>query len=260
MGNTEGSASTIQSVDRALTVLSLLASQGELGVTEIAAKLDVHKSTAFRLVTTLEVHGLVEQHADRGKYRLGVGILQLAGATAVRLDLVQASRPACQRLAESVGETVNLAVLSGDKALYVDQVLGSAALQLHNWMGQRIPLHATSNGKVLLAHLSPVRLKELVRGRLERFTDHTITDAGLLRADLDLVRQRGYAVAVDELEIGLTAIAAPVMSADGTVVASLSASGPSFRVTAARIPELADEVVATANEASRRLGWHGITA
>lgn len=251
------SDSTIQSVDRALTVLRLLARYGELGVTEIAAKLNVHKSTAFRFVTTLERHDLVEQHTDRGKYRLGVGVLQLAGATTAKLDLVQRARPVAQRLAEVVGETVNITVLSGHEALYVDQVAGSAALQLHNWVGQRIPLHATSNGKVLLTSVSGVRFDELTSGVLKRFTDKTVTDRARLRAQVDEVRRKGFAVAVDELEVGLTAIAAPIRGADGVVVGSISASGPGFRITADRVPDVAGQVMAAARDVSRRLGWHG---
>ena len=126
---------------------------GEAGVTEIAGELGVHKSTAFRLVTTLEAHRLVEQTTDRGRYRLGVGVLRLAGATTARLDLVQEARPVCRQLAADTGETVNIAVLSESSALYLDQVAGSSALQPHNWVGQHIPLHATSNGKVLLSGL-----------------------------------------------------------------------------------------------------------
>jgi DNA-binding IclR family transcriptional regulator len=251
------SESTIQSVDRALTVLRLLARHGELGVTEIAAKLKVHKSTAFRFVTTLELHDLVEQHTQRGKYRLGVGVLQLAGATTAKLDLVQRARPVSQRLAEVVGETVNITILSGHEALYVDQVAGSAALQLHNWVGQRIPLHATSNGKVLLSSVSGVRFDELTSGVLKRFTDKTITEHFKLRAQIEEVRRKGYAVAVDELEVGLTAIAAPISGADGVVVGSISASGPGFRITADRVPDVAAQVVAAAGDVSRRLGWHG---
>ncbi|MEV4311437.1 IclR family transcriptional regulator [Actinocrispum sp. NPDC049592] len=251
------SDSTIQSVDRALTVLRLLARYGELGVTDIARKLKVHKSTAFRLVTTLESHDLVEQHSDRGKYRLGVGVLQLAGATTAKLDLVQRSRPVSQRLAEVVGETVNITVLAGQEALYVDQVAGSAALQLHNWVGQRIPLHATSNGKVLLASVSGVRFDELTSGVLKRFTDKTITSRQELRVQVERVRQNGFAIAVDELEVGLTAIAAPISGADGVVVGSISASGPGFRITRAHLPDVAKHVVASAQEISRRLGWHG---
>src|SRR5580765_4174180 len=152
MSNTADAGSgAVQSVDRALTILSLLAERGEMGVTEISQGLGVHKSTAFRLVATLERHDVVTQTEDRGKYRLGVGVLRLAGATRVRLDLVQESRPVTTELAAEVGETVNIAVLSGHEALYLDQVAGPSALQLHMWAGQRIPLHATSNGKVLLA-------------------------------------------------------------------------------------------------------------
>ena len=163
----------VQSVDRALTILEILARSGECGVTEIAAALAVHKSTAFRLVTTLEQHGLVEQVEGRGKYRLGVGLLRLAGATSARLDVVQEARPLCKQLAAATGETVNLATLSGNSALYLDQVAGSSALQSHNWVGQHIPLHATSNGKVLMAWLSDAELSDLL-GRLPAFTgaDH----------------------------------------------------------------------------------------
>jgi DNA-binding IclR family transcriptional regulator len=152
---------------------------------------------------------------------------------------------------------VNITVLSGHEALYVDQVAGSAALQLHNWVGQRIPLHATSNGKVLLASVSGVRFDELTAGVLKRFTDKTVTDRAGLRAQVDEVREKGFAVAVDELEIGLTAIAAPIRGADGAVVGSISASGPGFRITADRVPDVAGQVRAAARDVSRRLGWHG---
>lgn len=249
--------STIQSVDRALTVLSLLARHGELGVTELAALLDVHKSTAFRLVTTLELHELVEQPGDRGKYRLGVGLLQLAGATTARLDIVQRSRPVTRRLADELGETVNITVLSGHEALYLDQTAASAALQPHNWIGQRIPLHATSNGKVLLAHVSDTRFAELTASPLRRFTDRTKTDVGALRAEVDAVRRDGFAIAVDELEIGLTAVAAPITGSDGEVAGSVSASGPTFRIPAERVSDVAAKVVEAGRQISRRLGWLG---
>ena len=251
MSNTERepSGGLVQSVDRALAVLSMLARHGELGVTELAADLGVHKSTAFRLVATLEAHDLVEQVSDRGKFRLGVGVLRLAGATTVRLDLVQESRPVASQLAQSVGETVNVAVLAGHEALYLDQVSGPSALALRNWAGQRIPLHATSNGKVLLAH-APATFDQLPRP-LRRFTARTVTDLSVLAAELDDVRARGWALAIDELEEGLTAIAAPILGADGSVVASLSASGPTFRLSADRVSAVADNVRAAAAEVSR---------
>ena len=252
-GTSEAPAS-VQSVDRALTILGILARLGEAGVTEIAAELGVHKSTAFRLVATLESHGMVEQNEERGKYRLGVGVLRLAGATTARLDVVQEARPICRKLAADSGETVNIAVLSDRSALYLDQVAGQSALQSHNWVGQHIPLHATSNGKVLLSGLDDAALDEVLGG-LSRYTAVTITRKSRLREEIKLVREQGYAVAVDELEVGLTAAAAPIRNAHGDVIASMSVSGPTFRLTPERVEGVLPQLVDAALEVSHRLGW-----
>ncbi|MEP6815433.1 MAG: IclR family transcriptional regulator [Marmoricola sp.] len=255
MSNTvETAPGGVQSVDRAVTILEVLARLGEVGVTELAAELGVHKSTAFRLVGTLEARGLVEQAGERGKYRLGVGVLRLAGATTARLDVVQEARPICKSLAASTGETVNVAVLSESSALYLDQVAGSSALQPHNWVGQHIPLHATSNGKVLLSSLGVERLDEVLHG-LPAYTELTITKRSALRSELDVVREQGYAVAVDELEVGLTAVAAPIRNAHGDVIASLSVSGPTFRLGQEKLDKVVPLLQQAAEEISHRLGW-----
>ena len=244
----------VQSVDRALRILSILARTGESGVTEVAAELGVHKSTAFRLVATLEAHGMVEQNAERGKYRLGFGVLRLAGATTARLDVVQEARPISRKLAADTGETVNIAVLSDRSALYLDQVAGQSSLQPHNWVGQHIPLHATSNGKVLLSGLSADELDNRLP-RLASYTESTLTSRARLRRELAEVRDQGFAVAVDELEVGLTAIAAPIRNANGDVIASLSVSGPTFRLSEPRVKEIVPSVQDAADEVSRRLGY-----
>jgi DNA-binding IclR family transcriptional regulator len=247
--------SPVQSVDRAMAILEILAASGDVGVTEIARNLEVHKSTAFRLLAALEARGLVEQHQDRGKYRLGRGILRLAAATTARLDIIQESRPLARQLAQETGETVNIAVLSDGAALYLDQVAGSSALQARNWVGQRIPLHATSNGKVLLGGLSDedaLREAEPMR----RYTAHTITSRAGLLGELAEARSRGWAIAIDELEVGLTAVASPILNAQGDVIGSMSVSGPTFRLGARRIPELAASVSARASDVSVRMGWH----
>lgn len=249
-----GVLTTVQSVDRAITVLEILARAGDAGVTEIASELGVHKSTAFRLIAALENRGLVEQNSERGKYCLGVGIIRLAGATTARLDLVQESRAITRQLAAQTGETVNLTVLSDGAALYVDQVAGSSALQSHNWVGQRIPLHATSNGKVLLSGLPDGEMLTTA-GQLRSFTPSTITSAKRLRAAVADVRDKGYAVAVDELELGLTAVAAPIRNASGDIRASMSVSGPTFRLDGTRLDDVVILLIAAASQVSRRLGW-----
>jgi DNA-binding IclR family transcriptional regulator len=244
----------VQSVERAVTILEILARAGEAGVTELAAEIGVHKSTAFRLVSTLERSGLVEQAEDRGKYRLGVGILRLAGATTARLDVVQEARPICRKLSQDTGETVNIAVLADRSALYLDQFAGPSALQPHNWVGQHIPLHATSNGKILISELPEDEMSRVLPS-LAGYTEHTITTKKRLWRELEQVRVQGFAVATDELEIGLAAMAAPIRNAHGDVIASLSISGPTFRLGETRLRELEPLLAEAAVEVSHRLGW-----
>jgi DNA-binding IclR family transcriptional regulator len=255
-GDGPGPATPVQSVDRALTILEMLAESGELGVTEIAARLDVHKSTAFRLLSSLEQHRLAEQLGDRGKYRLGFGIVRLAGATTARLDLAREGGPVCRRLAGEINETVNIAVMDAGAAVNITQEQGSAAVTAQNWIGQRTPLHATSSGKVLLAWADADTLAAGLKAGLERRTPATITDPAALRAELDRIRQRGWACAVEELETGLNTVAAPIRDAGGSVVAALSASGPSYRLGTASFPEMAKQLQAGADEISSRLGYY----
>jgi DNA-binding IclR family transcriptional regulator len=250
-----GRASLVQSVDRAVTILEVLARRGEVGVSELATELGVHKSTAFRLVNALADRGLVEQPGERGKYRLGMGIIRLAGATTARLDLTQQSRPVSEKLAAEVGETVNIAVGDGDVAINIDQVLGSAAVSSYNWVGQRTPLHATSSGKVLLAYYPVSKCEAILAGPLEQFTPNTVTDPDYLRDELMMTMRDGYGYTIEELEIGLNAVAAPIHSYDRRVIAALSVSGPSFRLTSKRIHELAPRVIACADDISGRLGY-----
>jgi DNA-binding IclR family transcriptional regulator len=250
-----GAASQVQSVDRALTILEILAHHGELGVTEIACDLGVHKSTAFRLVSALEQHRLVEQLGERGKYRLGFGIVRLAGATTARMNLAEESRPFCRRLAAEFNETVNIAVLDAGTAVNITQEQGSAAVTVQNWTGKRTPLHATSSGKVLLAWATDEEFGAAVEWRLERFTQHTITSAAALRAELKRVRKQGWACTAEELEIGLNAVAAPIRGDEGTVVAAISVSGPSYRLSAESFPAVAARLRASASEISIQLGY-----
>jgi DNA-binding IclR family transcriptional regulator len=249
-------APPIRSVDRALAVLDVLATHGVAGVTEIARELDMHKSTAFRLVTTLEQHQFVEQLAERGKYRLGFGIVRLAGVTMARLDLPKESKPVCTELAAECGETVNVAILDSDAATNVTQAHGHAAVAARNWIGQRTPLHATSSGKVLLAWADD----DALPNTREKFTDRTITSKPALRDELTGVRERGWASCAEELEVGLNAVAVPVRGADGDVVAAISVSGPSYRLTAESFPDIAKKLQIGADRISSRIGYVDVTS
>jgi len=255
MSNARGeSAGGVQSVDRAISVLEILAQRGEAGVSEVAADIGVHKSTAFRLLAALEERELVEQTQDRGKYRLGFGILRLASAVPGQLDVTHQARALCEQLASQVGETVNIAVRRSHFVVNVDQARGPSAVATHNWVGELTPLHATSSGKILLAYMAPEeRRNMLASAGLARLTPHTITSQRELEEQIAAARD-GYASSVEELEEGLNAVAAPVRDHTGGVIAALSVSGPVYRFTEDRMREVTPDVVAAAAAISQRMG------
>jgi DNA-binding IclR family transcriptional regulator len=250
------SAGGVQSVDRAVSVLEILARRGGAGVSEVAVEIGVHKSTAFRLLSALEDRGLVQQASDRGKYQLGFGILRLASAVPGRLDLVRQGRPVLDELATTIGETVNLAVIRSHFAVNLDQARGTAAVAAQNWTGQLTPLHATSSGKMLLAHQTTAGRKQLLDAAgLARFTRHTITTRRALQAQLDQALEDGYATTFEEYEDGLNAVAVAVHDHTGAVVASVSVSGPAYRLDTSRISDVVADLVAGADRISYRMGF-----
>ncbi|MEU3938121.1 IclR family transcriptional regulator, partial [Streptomyces sp. NPDC029044] len=203
----------VQSVDRAVAVLEILAQHGEAGVSEVAAAIDVHKSTAFRLLGALEAHGMVEQESERGKYRLGFGVVRLAGAVTGRIAVTRHGRGICERLVDEVGETMNIAVLESHHAINLYQVRSTSAIAAQNWVGRQTPLHCTSSGKILLAHLDKKDRDELLTETgLPRMTPGTVTSRKKLEADLAVAREQGYAITMEEYEEGLNALSAPVRS------------------------------------------------
>jgi IclR family acetate operon transcriptional repressor len=245
----------VQSLDRALEILKLLGSEPEMRVTDLARRLEVHKSTAFRLLSTLQEHGLVEQNPSTEKYRLGYGLVRLAASVVGEIDLARASRPVLQELATRTSETVNLAILQGDQVVNIDQIAAPNLVVNVNWVGKQTPLHCTSNGKVLLAFLPDPERRRLLEQPLHRFTPRTITDVKTLDKQLGRVRDDGWAFTLEELEIGLNAVAAPVRGTDGLVHAAVSVAGPSYRVTPQRLGELGEMTKQAGEAISRRMGY-----
>jgi IclR family transcriptional regulator, acetate operon repressor len=241
----------VQSLDRALEILRLLGSEPEMRVTDLARRLEVHKSTVFRLLSTLQEHGLVEQNPTTEKYRLGYGLVRLAGAVVAELDLARASRSVLEELAVRTGETVNLAILQGDQVVNIDQIAAPNLVVNVNWVGKQTPLH----GKVLLADLSDEERRRLLSRALPRLTPRTITDPRILEKQLRRVLTDGYAFTLEELELGLNAVAAPVYAADGRVQAAVSVAGPSYRVTPQRLSELGEMTKDAGAAISRRMGY-----
>ncbi|WP_374246842.1 IclR family transcriptional regulator [Gordonia sp. ABSL49_1] len=247
----------VQSVDRALQLLELIGRAGSAGVTELSVELGVHKSTVSRLLASLESRGFVEQLSGSRKYRIGFTVVRLAGSTTATLDLARHGQDICDALAMTTGETTNLAVLGGPQAINVVEAQGSSSVALQTWVGQSSPAHATSSGKVLLSALTAAELRKTLPRKLPQYTEHTITDFDALVTDLATITERGWAIAEEELEVGLVAVAAPVRDQAGRVVSALSVSGPRYRLDPDDAPDLADSIMRSAAELSARFGYHG---
>ena len=261
----------IRSVDRAVAILDLLASAAGretadhrdsadfagLSGAEVARDLGVHRSTALRLLGTLERHALVERDGRSAKYRLGRRLPQLARVVTGELDLRHVARPVCEALAASTGETVTLDVLDGDEIVPIEQSTGSSSFVSVNWLGRRTPAHCTASGKVILAFAPEPNRRRLLSGQLKQRTPRSIVDLDELEKQLAAAREAGYALTFEELEVGLDAIAAPVFSADGEVVAAIDVSGPAHRLQAGGAPAFVSLTREAAADLSRRLGFRG---
>jgi DNA-binding IclR family transcriptional regulator len=248
----------VQSVDRAVGVLEILARDGDAGVSDIAKEMGIHKSTASRLLGALVARDLVQQNSERGKYQLGFGILRLASSIPGRLSLVQQAQPVLRSLADEFKETVNLAVLNSTYAINVDQVMGPSSLSTHDWIGSLTPLHATSSGKVLLAALDEEERNRLldITG-LPGQTPKTITSRAELDRELAKVAAEDYATVLEEFETGLNAVAVPVRGHLGTVVGAVSLSGPAFRLDEERIETVLPGLRKAGELVSARMGYPG---
>ena len=245
----------MQSVDRAVTVMEFLSRRGWSGVTEVARELEINKSTAYRLLTTLRDRGLVEQDVATEKYRLGFGLVALASSVTADLDVARCSRPVCDRLAERTLETVTVAVLEGDDGVIIYQSnSGSSALSV-SWEGRHTPLHTTAAGKIFLHYMPEDQRRRLLRRQLRRYTPNTVPSPAAPQEELRPSSDAGYWHTVEELEDGLNAVSAPVRCADGAVVAAVSVSGPAFRLPPESFPETGELCVRAADEISRCLGF-----
>jgi IclR family acetate operon transcriptional repressor len=237
-------------IDRGAELLvRVLESPEPAALGDLAKATGIPKSTASRLLSALERRGLVEQDGERGRLRPGPAIIRVAERGLLERNLVEMSNPSLAALGDDTGETINLAVPGRGGVEHLAQVDSTHFLGAGQWVGQAVGYHCTAVGKVFLAFGSAALPAE----PLPSMTSQTVTDIATLRGQLKVVRARRFAAAVDELELGLAAIAAPVHGASGTVVAALSISGPTTRMSPTRIDELEPRLIDEAQTLSDRL-------
>ena len=248
---------TVKAVNRTICLLEALAQHKELGLTDLAERAGMHKSTVYRFLSSLKDLGYVHQNASNEKYSLTLKLFELGSSVLGRMEIWEQAHPILEQLAEQTRETIHLAVLDDGRLVYLGKFDSTQALRvsMSSRIGQSAPAYCTGIGKLLLAHAPPELVESILdREGLRRFTDHTITDRTLLARELETIRRQGFAFDDEEHEVGVRCVAAPVRDRQGATIAALSVSMPSVRLTDSEIPRFRELVTQAANEISRRMG------
>ena len=246
----------VQALDRDFAVLYLLGeSETPLGLAQVAASLKLHKSTAHRFLMVLERHHMVERTTG-GKFRLGLRLFDFGNRAIEQYDLRDRAQPHLRRLVAETEETAHLCILEQAHVIYIDKIEPTRSVRMITRVGASNPVHCTSVGKAMLAFLPEERIADVIRRtRFERFTSRTIATAEALKTEIEKTRRRGYAVDDEEFEEGLRCIAVPVLDAQRFPVAAVSVSGPSFRVTAQKLPAIANQLLQCVRGISVDMGF-----
>jgi len=245
----------LSSVANSIRLLtSFSGEENELGITTLATRLRLAKSTVHRLAATLTAAGFLEQNSDSGKYRLGVALFELGALVRRRMDVANQARPELRELLEKTGETVQLGIVDHFSVLYVYEMESRRAIRMAAAVGGRAPLHCTAVGKVLLAHQSEEYIQRAIELGLNAYTPKTIIRRQEVLAMLEEVKSREHAIDDEESESGLRAIAAPVRNHNGQVIAALGVAAPVQRMNKKVMQTCVPSVMATARAVSARLG------
>lgn len=249
---------TVLTVSRAFKILEILSFTPWQGVSELARSLSCQKSTVFRLLNTLKNEGFVIQDTETEKYSLSLKLFSLGANTVNNLDVIQAARPVITRLSQASTETIHLCTVDNDQIVYLQKIESLHSLQVNmmSRIGQSTPFYCTGVGKVLLAY----QPEEKIQGYLHNtvftcYTDHTITEKDALLAELEAIREKGYACDNEEHELGVRCVAAPIFNQAGTIIAALSVSGPTVRICDEKMAEIRELVLLAARDISTQMGY-----
>jgi IclR family KDG regulon transcriptional repressor len=246
----------VQSVERAATIIEELAKEYDgLGVTELSNRIDLHKSTVYRLLSTLVTLGYAEQNPKTQRYRLGMKLLYLGGTILERMDLRLEAHDLLKQLSEDVNETIHLVVPDGNHVLYIDKIDSMKTIRMYSQIGRRATFYSSAVGKAILAYSEDNFIDRVISMGLKKRTSNTITDAHELRECLLNVRLNGYSIDDEENEEDIRCVGAPIFGHTGNVIGAISVSGPAMTVTTEKIEYLAGKTKECAKKISLRMGW-----
>lgn len=247
----------IQSVARALEILKCFTTTSELGISELSAEMGLHKSTVFGLVNTMVSYGYLEQIESTKKYRLGMTLFEMGNLVLNRIDIRSEAKECCMPLAQKHPATVHIATHNMGEVIYIDKIDCNNSLIGASNVGKRAPMHCTGVGKAMLAYLPEEYLNQYLRFPMKKLTPKTITTKAALLKELEDVRAAGIAMDREEIEDGLTCIAAPIMQKDGLPELAISLSFPYGRVKNVDLQQVKNELLACTQALSARLGYRG---
>jgi IclR family KDG regulon transcriptional repressor len=254
----DGRQGRLSSVAMAIRLLKAFSeAEVEIGISSLAKRLGVAKSTVHRLAVTLVSEGMLEQDPDTGRYRLGTGLFRLGALVRQRMDVSNLGRPFLFALREKTNESVHLAILDGTEIMYVYNLESTQAIRMRSDIGVRSPAYCTAEGQAILAFQAPEVIERVLDSGLHARTPQTITTPDGLKKALETIRQRGCAIEDEESEIGMRCIAAPIRNDAGDVVASVGMAGPVSRLSKKTLTAFIPHVIETAEAISGRLGYRG---
>lgn len=250
----------LSTLDKGLHVLDILSTANTsrgLTLTELSRAIGMHRTTLFRILSTLQARRLVERDGDTDRYQIGLGVLSLASARLRDLDIRHVARPILLRLCEQTRESVYLAIIDGTEVVTVERFEGMQAIALRTEIGGRRPVYCTASGKAILAELGDDEIERILAAGMPPRTSRTITSPLVMRHHLTEVHQRGFALDDEERIEGVRCVAAPVFGYDGYVCGAISIAAPALRTPFARLQSLGVEARSAAREASQRMGFVG---
>ena len=255
------SSMVVHSVGKALTILEALSKAEEMGVSELSRELGLGKATIYRLLTTLRLHGYVEQTASE-KYKLNFKLFEIGNRVVNKIGIRKTAHPYLEQLAAATGETVNLAVLDNNTVMYIDRIESREPLRMGLDVGTRFPVFCTGLGFAMLAFMSPAVVDNLLEqtiqtGQFIKHTEHTVNDVSFIKQQLAMSKEQGYSLDDEYYLPGIRCLAAPVFNHSGQVKAAISVAGPAMRMTDDVIITFIPIIKDIAHRISAELGYSG---